>query len=411
VIIRGDSPIRVRVLGGEGDDLLDDTAAGDSSLADWQGRNRFVRGRHTTVDEKPYTPQPNTDQQWMPPRDWGWDRRWIPWLAASPDLGLFVGAGIVLERYAFRTHPVGTRHQVRVGLATLPLAFRLDYKGERHRENAGTYATVFALASQLEVLNFYGFGNDTRKDGSGDFFRVEQRQLALAPALEIPLSRRLVLSAGPSLEHVYTEHPSDKFISQSRPYGSEPFGQFGAFAQVRLDTRDREVAPTRGVLLEAGGEFHPALWAVRARFGSMRADASTYLTAAGVPLRPTLALRAAVHQVLGAYPFHEAAFLGGHDSVRAYSSQRFAGDRAAFGNAELRVRLGRYYLVLPGEYGLFALGDAGRVWLAGEDSDAWHGSYGGGLWFAYVNPANTVTIAVARSVEGTGFYVRGGFHF
>jgi hypothetical protein len=36
---------------------------------------------------------------------------------------------------------------------------------------------------------------------------------------------------------------------------------------------------------------------------------------------------------------------------------------------------------------------------------------GGGLWFAYIERSNTVTIAVARSAERTGFYLRAGFLF
>jgi hemolysin activation/secretion protein len=149
---------------------------------------------------------------------------------------------------------------------------------------------------------------------------------------------------------------------------------------------------------------------VREPFGSLRGEAATWLTA-GLPLRPTLALRAAIRHVLGTYPFHEATFVGGPDTVRGFSAQRFAGDGGAWGNAELRLLLGRYFLVLPGEYGVFALADAGRVWLDGESSRRWHAGYGGGLWFAYVDRANTVTVAVARSDEQTGLYVRAGFPF
>jgi hemolysin activation/secretion protein len=118
-----------------------------------------------------------------------------------------------------------------------------------------------------------------------------------------------------------------------------------------------------------------------------------------------------VKRALGAYPFHEAAFLGGAESLRGFSSQRFAGDASALGTAELRLFLGRYFLVLPGEYGVFALADAGRVWLEGERSRRWHAAYGGGLWFAYLRRDHTVTVAAARSDEKTGLYLSMGFSF
>jgi hypothetical protein len=78
------------------------------------------------------------------------------------------------------------------------------------------------------------------------------------------------------------------------------------------------------------------------------------------------------------------------------------------GNAELRLSLGRYYLVLPGEYGVFALVDTGRVWLEGEDSDRWHTGFGGGLWFAYEARPHRHVAAVARSDENTSFYLGHG---
>jgi hypothetical protein len=67
--------------------------------------------------------------------------------------------------------------------------------------------------------------------------------------------------------------------------------------------------------------------------------------------------------------------------------------------------------VLPGSFGVFALGDVGRVYLKGESSDTWHTGVGGGLWFAYLEPANTITIAVARGDSRTALYIRAGFAY
>ena len=39
------------------------------------------------------------------------------------------------------------------------------------------------------------------------------------------------------------------------------------------------------------------------------------------------------------------------------------------------------------------------------------GAAGGGLWFAYFRRDHTVTLAAARSADGTGFYVGMGFPF
>jgi hypothetical protein len=410
-VARGRTRIAVRVVGGEGDDVLDDSGAGATRFADSEGRNRVLRGRGTELDTRRYVPPPLPSKiPWLPARDWGSQTFWVPWFAGSPEIGPFVGAGVRRERYAFRTHPFRSRHVLRAGYALGALGFRLDYDGELRGENSGVALGVAARVSQIEILRFFGFGNETRSDRRDSFYEVRQTQLSLAPSLALPLASRLTLSVGVLVERASTRRPAGRFITAARPYGSEAFGQLGATAEVRLDTRDLPAAATRGVLLVAGGAAHPAAWDVRKPFGDVHAEAATYLTPS-IPLRPTLALRAAVRRVLGDYPFHEAAFVGGPSTVRGFSIQRFAGDTGAHGNAELRLFLGHYFFVLPGEYGVFALADTGRVWLDGEDSDRWHTSVGGGLWFAYLEPANVVSIAAARSTEGTGIYVRAGFLF
>ena len=111
----------------------------------------------------------------------------------------------------------------------------------------------------------------------------------------------------------------------------------------------------------------------------------------------------------GTAPFTEAVYVGGGTTVRGYAEQRFAGRSGAYANAELRVAVAR---LSAGDVGAFGLADGGRVWVAGESSDRWHGAAGGGLWFAWHHRrANTISIAAARSPERTALYVRAGFMF
>jgi hypothetical protein len=410
-VARGRSAVRVRVVGGPGDDLLDDSAGGKTRLADAEGQNRVLRGRGTRLDTRPYLPPPlESKRPYLPARDWGRQRFFVPWFAADPDTGLFVGGGVRFERFGFRAHPYRYRHVLRAGYALGPSAFRFDYEGELRRESSRIFFTADARASQLEILHFYGFGNETPEPAREQFFEVQQTQLSFAPKIHLPIAGRLVASGGPAVQRSTTRLSQGSFIGLARPYGSEPFGQLGAAAELRLDTRDVPAFASRGLLLAGGGAFYPAVWSVRDPFGEVHASAAAHVTAP-IPLRPALALRGEVKRVFGTYPFHEAAFVGGAASLRGFSSQRFAGDASALGTAELRLTLGRYFLILPGEYGVFALVDTARVWLEGERSRTWHTGYGGGLWFAYLRRAHTVTIAAVRSDEKTGFYLAMGFAF
>jgi outer membrane translocation and assembly module TamA len=95
----------------------------------------------------------------------------------------------------------------------------------------------------------------------------------------------------------------------------------------------------------------------------------------------------------GDFPFAEAAFLGGAGSMRGYPTQRFAGDAAAFGSVELRQPLGQVRLLVRGRLGVFALADAGRVWMDGDSPGGWHTDYGAGVWFETVGIPITLTYA------------------
>src|SRR5207244_34025 len=281
-----------------------------------------------------------------------------------------------------------------------------------------------------------------------DFYKVKQQQYLVAPALRFALSRSADFSVGPVYTFAHTKLEPGTFIDAARPYGVADYGQIGGTADFRADTRDVPRAASRGIVFHFGGSVYPKALDVGAAFGEGHAEAATYLTAR-MPLQPTLAVRVAGKKVWGTYPLHEAAYVGGattvrgfvehrfagddsdsghvelghtgpgHESayvggattVRGVVEHRFAGDASVYGNVELRFSVAKFFFLVPTEVGLFGLGDAGRVFLSGETSDRWHAGAGGGLWLAFLSRANTVSVAVAHSVEGTRVYVRAGFPF
>ncbi|MGH7547494.1 MAG: hypothetical protein ACREMM_04885, partial [Gemmatimonadales bacterium] len=412
----GSGPL-IRVIGGRGDDeLVDSARAGTTRLYDHRGTNRIVAGPGTSVDRRPYDDPPRDTSTLGRPRDWG--SRWLPlsWVTFAPDIGLFVGGGAIRTRYGFRRLPYSSRVMVRAGYATSAAAFRTELTGEFRGIVPPVIVTLQARASGIDVLRFFGFGNETvnravttdSTDFYEAFYKVEQQQYLLAPGLRFAFSPAVDLSVGPVLKSAHTTLEAGTFINDSQPPGVPDFTQVGAAADLRVDTRDVPRAARRGIALGFGGSFYPKGLDVTSSFGEGHAEAATYLTAR-IPLRPTLAVRVAGKKVWGTYPLHEAAYVGGATTVRGFPEHRFAGDAAAYGNVELRLFLARFFFLVPGELGVFGLGDAGRVYRAGETSDRWHAAAGGGLWFSFLNSANTVSVAAAHSVEGTRVYVRAGF--
>jgi hypothetical protein len=138
----------------------------------------------------------------------------------------------------------------------------------------------------------------------------------------------------------------------------------------------------------------PAWWDVEEVFGDVAAEATTFLSPK-LPLHPTFAFRTGAKKIWGPYPYFEAAYIGDAGTVRLGRDNRYAGDASAYGNAELRLGLGRATIVLPTDFGVFGLADVGRVFLEGENSDVWHSSFGGGIWLAPIARDYTVSAAVA----------------
>jgi hypothetical protein len=168
------------------------------------------------------------------------------------------------------------------------------------------------------------------------------------------------------------------------------------------------MSPLRGVHLVAAGEVYPAVWDVPRTFGAGEAQASAFVSAP-VAGTPTLALRAGGRKVWGRFPFHEAAFLGGWSTLPGYHSNRFAGDASVYGGAQLRLTVGTTDLALPAVWGVFGAADAGGVYVDGESPGGRHSGAGGGIWIAFLDRSNAVSLGFTSSKEGT--LLQGGMAF
>jgi hypothetical protein len=296
-------------------------------------------------------------------------------------------------------------------LATGPKTYRVDYRGEFQRENSHSRAEALIRASGVDVISFHGFGNEIAAPGENEFYRITQDAFGLHPSYVLALGAKTTLKIGPALKYVSTDPRPGRFLATlGDVYGSGNFGEIGGGVSFLHDTRDRQVAATRGVVLEIGGSMYPPIWDVDSTFGEVHGEAATYLSAR-IPLQPTLALRVGGKKLWGRYPFFESAFIGGGSNVRLGRVNRYAGDAAAYGSAELRLSVTRLTLVLPADFGVFGLADVGRVFLEGESSDQWHSAAGAGIWISYMNRAYTFSLALASGEERTGLYAQAGFGF
>lgn len=397
--------IVVRVVGGDGIDTIAGAAGTKLRVSDSDPVTRHTGNAH--LDKRPYTMPVREKAPWIPPRDWGRRYIWYPWIGGSSDLGVLFVLGWQSEGYGFRKDPYADKHSVRIGYATNAGGFGAEYRGEFLRENSRSWTGLHVRASGLDFLHFYGLGNDTEAPGDEDFYKVKQSLYRVEPSYTFPLAGKLMATLRANVTYAKTKLEANQYITDVHPYGADDFLQYGAGAGLSIDTRDSKVAPMRGLEMTADGTVFPEAADVVSAFGEVHGEIAYHQ-----PLgRPTLSLRVAGKKVWRTYPYHEAAYIGGNRNVRGFPQQRFAGDASAFGNAELRIPLTRVYIFVPGSLGVFALADVGRVFFEGETSETWHSSAGGGVWCSFLNTANTASLAVAASEEGTRIYLVAGLAF
>ena len=430
----GAGDVRVRAIGGGGNDLFRNaSAAGRGSTRFYGARGEDAFEGRAAVDRRPFVRPPSSNLVHRYALDWGGMSRYFPVLSYSPDLGLYAGAIAGFTRYGFRKVPWSSEHSLRAGITSTGPEFLLAWDA-RFRERVGSADAVIGLEySGLRVLHFHGFGNETTRDAGSAFYRVEQREMILAPGLEWTWGGRRMpseeeagpaeyrprarLGTGPVIKYADTpvEDNADRFIGtlDPAPTGLGGFGQLGGRLWFEIDARDNGAYPTSGLRLEAGGSVFPAIWDVEDAFGEAHGALSVYLTPGSARHAPTLALRAGGRKVWGEAPFHEAAFLGGGGDLRGYRTQRFAGDAAAFGNVEVRLPVARFALLFPTEFGVLGAADAGRVFFDGDPdgADTWHTAFGGGVWFSFLNRRQTLSASILHGDDLTGLYVKAGLMF
>ncbi len=408
---------KVRMIGGQGDDTLDATGTGNAKLSDSEGRNH---AQDAAIDSRPYEPPPPPkNAPWIPPRDWTRESVGGPWVSYGGDLGVFLGYGIETHSFGFRDTPFSTSHRVRAGYAFGQQNAKLDYTGLFHRENRRSFFGLYGYASGVEVLRFYGYGNDLEAPGDQDFYKVNASQFLVFPSFNLPLGKKGLLTVGPGLKYTQSDEQKDQFINQAKPYGVGNFGELALHGILSWEGRDSKVFPRRGYFAAIRGSYFPKLWDVESDFGQVNGNLNGYLSAGRVL---TVALRAGGKKVFGTYPYLDAAPIGEgglgagaiaepEDTVRGYRARRYLGDSSAWANAGLRLRVSHINLILPGAWGIEGFGDVGRVWLKGESSDTWHPGVGGGIWLSLLADRMAFSSGISHSSKDDIFYFTGGFSY
>jgi hypothetical protein len=422
IVEGGNSPIRVRIIGGPGEDefinngngsdvIIYDAAVEKNTVSgNGDFRNRISNdpnvNRYNRLDYKYDFINPGVDVAW------------------NIDDGLFLGAQLEVTKQGFRKEPYARRHYISGTRAFKTGALRFRYEGDFVK--AIGYHDLILRADYrgpVNVTNFFGLGNDTKfiEDGvkDEDYYRVRYNFLTTSALLRRQLQSWMRIHYGASFESykIEREENQGKFVLDSLPNGIDPTTMFetrmfaGAHFKLDINSRNNQAIPTRGFLMDLNIRPMAGLNDYSDELLRTDLDMRVYASLFSLP-RLVLASRLGWGRNYGSFDFPQAYYLGGPENLRGYRRDRFAGRTRLFNNTELRFKIANFNTYLfPGSFGLLVFNDVGRVWQDHEKSSDWHVGNGVGIWLA---PINRFVIAAhfTRSKEEKALpYVSFGFQF
>ena len=321
--------------------------------------------------------------------------------------------------YGFRQFPYASKAELDIGYSTLLKGWEVELETDNRIESSRMFITTLTGASQLKTGRFGGFGNDVALAEDRNTLEVKSQQLYFQPGLGWALTPTTEFTIGPVAKYTKTDSLPDRVIAELQPYGFSRFGQVGFVARL-LHESSRQVVkhggtadellsedPSTAFTLDATAAVYPAVLDAREAFGTLSAVGTAAFTLP-IPMSPVLAFRAGGQSNFGDYPYFEAAFLGGRESVRTLRWQQLAGDAMLYGTAELRIPIARFPFILPLNTGVFGFADAGRVYMDGKSPGGWHSGMGGGLWLGVLKPSTSISLTFTNNRDrkilvGTGF--------
>lgn len=434
----GNNRIKVRLVGGKGDDTVNDNTnsknhKGLTYLYDTKSGTQ-VNGkfRDKTSDKDPLINDYNRKMfQYNVTAP-------VIYPGYNPDDGIFIGAGVMIKKHGFRKHPFKEKHIIKADIAPKSRSYDFSY--------SGTFSQVlgewdFVINANIFAPSytdyFYGYGNETIFDH--DKFKNDNRyyssrylQYIFYPEITRKSKNELnQFTIGGGYQSVNVKSnlndlnpEQDRFIitySESLTYTLLDIQRhyLALFGNYIFDNTNNEHMPLQGIKWNL---FLIGLEDVDHKdkdidFQRIRTDFSYYFTF-GKFLKSTLALRAGGVLTHGDYEFYHAAKIGGSNTFRGVRKFRMAGQHSFYQNTDLRVNLFDIRnSVLPTSVGLVLFHDFGRVWYpkdpstASGSSNKIHRAYGGGIWLA---PLNAVSFGLDYSwstLDESALFLRMGFFF
>ena len=416
-----DKGLLIRIIGGEGEDLVTDNSSvksgGKKTLVYDQVTGNELNGGSETKDLRS-DKDPDINQYDM--EEFDFDMRIpLPSVNFNPDDGLFLGAGFMFRKDGFRKDPFASSQSFTANYAFATSSYNINYKGVFTDALGKADLLLEAdIKAPNFVNNFFGLGNESVYNDEVEltFYRTRFEEYSFTPSINMNVGSKANLNIGAHFREIEIQASGNRFITDFLNNGLDARNLFadkqylGGSIGFHLDNKDNNIVPKRGVTFNTSFSYSGGLNEESFNSAQWNSDL-TFRIPLGAFARTVLATRVGYQRSFGDFEFFQASRLDGFNTLRGYRRFRFAGESSFYQQTDLRIDLFEWRnYVLPSSVGLILFNDIGRVWLDGEDSDTLHHGYGGGF---YITPFGrfTLNLLVAKSEEDFLPLVKFGFYF
>jgi hypothetical protein len=416
------SPIKVRIIGGQGNDAFINNGNGSNVMVyDAKFEKNTISGNPGLNDEISNDPNVNRYNRL------GFKYNFInPGLSVAYNIddGLYLGAQLQVTRQGFRKEPYGNRQFISGIRAFNTGALRFRYEGDWIKAFGNhDFIARADIRAPVNVTNYFGLGNttvfdeDRQKDNF--YYRARYDFIDASLMLRRQLQSWFRISYGAGFQYYNLDEDENigKFVSEFPQNGLDPQNAYeprlfaGGHFRLDISSRNNPVLPTRGFVLDAN--IRPLAGLNEQSHNLLRTDIDMRIYASLFSLpRIVLATRFGWGKNYGKFEFPQAYYLSGTDNLRGFRRDRFAGRTRMYNNTEIRFKIADFSTYLfPGSIGFLVFNDVGRVWVDGEKSTDWKVGNGVGI---YIAPIRRFVLAahLARSKEEKAIpYISFGFQF
>jgi hypothetical protein len=419
VVQGGASKIKVRLIGGPGDDEFIGESDGKNVLAydvnfeqnsfSGNGIRKHVsrdpqNNNYTRLDHRYNLASPGISLEY------------------STDGGLFIGPKFKVITHGFRKDPYSMQQLLAVNRAINSASYHIKYNVDIIKlfgNNDLVLRTDLKLPTSRTL--FFGMGNNTvfdkTKTGDHKYYFDRYELINISLLLRNNITSWFQVRYGPIYQYFKQREKENigKYISnstitdQASYYAGHSFAG-GEFA-LEINTKNHAIIPTRGIDFNV---YNRVLGALN-HFDHSVNETGGYLTLYTDFISKkhvVLATSFGASHITGNFALEQAQYLGFKQNLRGFRIDRFAGRSRAYNNSEVRINMGDANLGLfRGAFGFLAFNDVGRVWADNEKSNTWHDGYGGGIWLAPFNRFLLTASTTYSKEEKNLLLITFGFQF